>query len=1438
MNWYKRSSYSYVEDILNTLMRFYPIVTGHAWSDPKGRQIANLIRVNYDAISKLRNAEYGTEEYQQLINALAGARAGIVRATKRMQDEEGFTGILSDFEETRSGKIGWLVWEREGNLKDKVQVIRETNPPQIKLEGLDLGSSQVAQSVKQYMGDWMSQQTDGVYVRGTREAWNRFLDTSHMWLENHDLLKTKRMQLPSEAEFDPTYQEEKVKKKRKPGEGWSLEITPLNFEDIEGSIPSLQMKKGKVYRGMRLSFDPRDPNLYSIRDFIYYDAGRRDFRFNRQEGYFDIFEKKKVDRESMEKKDSGLEEIRIDNKNLLALSWTKIQKKLQDLGYEGTSYINDLAEKMTGVKPGESYKQRGKGARAKVKSYKVLNSRIEKNSIPQINLSNRLNIPEGYQVSQEEFYSLLEKSYPGAFGESIPETQKKAQKDGINFIVNKNVSVLADQPGSGKCLSSDSFVEINNQVYTMEEAWSLFTKTSSDCEEIWENPTAPAYVNSLSNDNVLVSLPVSQFYRQRYSGKMRKIKTLEGRTISTTFAHKFLTLKGWTNNISIGDIVCIPSKRVRIKRDTICTPDLAELLAWQIAEGYENKRTGEFSIYQWNSKVLSRLKNIYQSLGFGKSNISDQKRMRACSVKYKKFLKSNGYCWGKKSASKKIPDFIMQSDDDCVVRFLRSFFDAEGWIDKGKRSIGTCSASRVLMMQIASLLARFGIPHTFSSKYKRATNSTMKKKKYFFLTIVANGVSIFLDKIGFLYKRKQDVAKLYPKTSNQNRGCKPVHHLLSQISSYGIPYGHLGISNQLYLTGKRLASDNKISEIIESVSKINSGEKQREIIEATGNRWTKSTLRAYNSLPKKCVNRVFNGLKQIKDNDLLYDKIVSIEEIEYDGYIYDLCIEDTRNYIAEDILCHNTPMAVVASDVTRNEGQKILVITPNMLVQENWLDVDDNGQPIAKAPGKFCGHNAEQIAVCKKSEEFIDAVTNPQIIWIVVPMSSFRRRGLESQTLSRSINKASEEGIFSSLIVDEIQTIKNTDTITFTRVAEAVNPYDIPYRIGLTGTPSDNKPEDIYAQLLLLRHPILYADKGIRNAQLDINENGFANQFIGGKDLAKDVNIPKWWRDQSTEEQIEDRRAELWKEKAIKVLEWVKTLDDNRKLLTLDMFASTYLRREKEDIRPDIPPKQRDVVSLKSPEDMTAPESDMNWHNSLLKKLAHKKVPYTTHLARSVLDSDPENKVFIVTKHPEIANEIANSLNAVYGEKISDVVSGDTKEEARSSIAREFKRQDRLGLRAVVYTMKLGMVGLNFDVASTCIFNDMDWNPSNNLQSEYRIHRITSQKPVEIHYMVFDNSYDKEMYDRVQKKDSINGGVVEMIRQANMTTDTEERISIANNFIKYLVDNVLLDVGLSERDQDWFDEQIELLLPSRKHSQMKTPNQPQVASNWYSLCKY
>ncbi len=490
-----------------------------------------------------------------------------------------------------------------------------------------------------------------------------------------------------------------------------------------------------------------------------------------------------------------------------------------------------------------------------------------------------------------------------------------------------------------------------------------------------------------------------------------------------------------------------------------------------------------------------------------------------------------------------------------------------------------------------------------------------------------------------------------------------------------------------------------------------------------------------------------------------------------------------------------TAQAIVAADSVRDEGQKILIIAPNATVKENWTGSQ------AKGPMFFVGHAREQVVEARDPASVLSAFQNPDITWIVVPMSAFKRQ--DSRFLVKAIRDAASADKIAAAIIDEIQTIKDPDARSYQAIKRSIA-HGIAHKIGLTGTPSDNDPDDIYSQLELLRHRLLYNDKGLTNKELrhqDLvirqNRIGFANQFLGGEEHLYPINLSKEERLGLDNDQQAIAKARKAFGRAKAMLAWVKNLTDVQKIQILDLFGATYLRRNKKDIRPDMPEKKVIPNALPFPPEIDDKSGLRGWHIDQLGKMAVAKIPYTVQKALDYL-KDPAQKVFIITKHPKIAQEIVKRINEQMGEGASAFVEGDTGEEERELIPDVFRMENGIlpnmavPLRAVVYTMKLGSVGLNLGSATKAIFNDMDFNPSTNLQAEYRIHRIDSPKPVSIDYMYFQDSYDEDMYKMVLNKQKINENMAHVIQRAN-TANPAQKTALANQFLFQLVSALIMD---------------------------------------------
>ena len=123
-----------------------------------------------------------------------------------------------------------------------------------------------------------------------------------------------------------------------------------------------------------------------------------------------------------------------------------------------------------------------------------------------------------------------------------------------------------------------------------------------------------------------------------------------------------------------------------------------------------------------------------------------------------------------KSRSIRVPELISMMPDPFVAKFLRGFFDAEGFVQEG-RNIGVGCEGVALMKQLPMLLARFGCLAYFGKK---------SHGREIFISGKDN-VKAFVDQIGFGEKEKMLGSK------NQERDLRDYPHLRHHSHTWGVP---------------------------------------------------------------------------------------------------------------------------------------------------------------------------------------------------------------------------------------------------------------------------------------------------------------------------------------------------------------------------------------------------------------------------------------------------------------------------------------------------------------------------------------------------------------------------------------------------------------------------------------------------------------------------
>ncbi len=354
----------------------------------------------------------------------------------------------------------------------------------------------------------------------------------------------------------------------------------------------------------------------------------------------------------------------------------------------------------------------------------------------------------------------------------------------------------------------------------------------------------------------IVQTSINHLYRQHVYENLHTIRLEDGSSVTITASHKLLTDKGWTNNLHVGDYICVPAK---LKWEgKLEDHELVKFLAWQIAEGHEHDETSTLRITQKDTLILNELQAILVRLK-GKYGIDVNNPsictptnrvayLRLTSASYRRFLKARGYAWGMLSRDKCIPDFIMQADLDSIRIFLQNFFQSEASAVSSTRSIEISTASPLIIQQLSYLLRRFGIWMRISTKQKRATNGTGIFRPYWFGVIGGNAARKFCQEIGFAGSEKQEqLEKICEFVNNTNVEGIPASEIMAQtIAVTKLPIRHFGMPT-VYAYGSQQFSPESLRKVISAFDSILSGESEqlyRGIYGTRKSKWTTQTLTA------------------------------------------------------------------------------------------------------------------------------------------------------------------------------------------------------------------------------------------------------------------------------------------------------------------------------------------------------------------------------------------------------------------------------------------------------------------------------------------------------------------------------------------------------------------------------------------------------------------
>ena len=336
------------------------------------------------------------------------------------------------------------------------------------------------------------------------------------------------------------------------------------------------------------------------------------------------------------------------------------------------------------------------------------------------------------------------------------------------------------------------------------------------------------------------------------------------------------------------------------------------------------------------------------------------------------------------------------------------------------------------------------------------------------------------------------------------------------------------------------------------------------------------------------------------------------------------------------------------------------------------------------------------------------------------------------------------------LIVDEAHRVKNYKTKRSKRVKGLCMCASKVW--ALTGTPLENRPQDLYGIL--------------ESLQMQMKVFGGWNKF---------VNYMNGYQDT-----------------------WGGYVWGTPKPIVPELLRRVMLRRKRKEVLPDLPDKSITYVKVPLPNDLKSYMDDL-WtkHSNNFKDKELPPFEEFSGIRQRLAASRVDALIDLVEDHEE--DDVPLVVFSAHLEPLDNLgeregwgkITGATSPENRQKIVNEFQAGK---LKGVAVSIRAGGVGLTLTKAWKAIFVDLDWVPGANHQAEDRICRIgqTSNK-CEIVRMVSDHVLDLHVLDLIQWKmslieKSVEDTIAPSVPVVKSETDAEfeSRISAAN----YLKKNV------------------------------------------------
>jgi SWI/SNF-related matrix-associated actin-dependent regulator 1 of chromatin subfamily A len=335
---------------------------------------------------------------------------------------------------------------------------------------------------------------------------------------------------------------------------------------------------------------------------------------------------------------------------------------------------------------------------------------------------------------------------------------------------------------------------------------------------------------------------------------------------------------------------------------------------------------------------------------------------------------------------------------------------------------------------------------------------------------------------------------------------------------------------------------------------------------------------------------------------------------------------------------------------------------------------------------------------------------------------------------------------WSACIVDEVHYIKNKNSQRSQNVKELAK---VSRRnIRMTGTPICNRPVELY-NIICDLHPAW----GNYWQYVKRYCNGFNNG--NGMDTGGHSNLDELQKKLRETVMVRRLKKDVLTELPKKIRQIIELETDDRDQKGAVRKEADFEARSEAKLA-----ELRAAVELSKAEGEQAYRAavarlaeaitaDFSEISRLRHETALTKIPQVLDHISTILDDDPEQKIFLAANHHDVIDRLAQGLLKYY----PVVLTGYTKTQDRQTAVDRFQTDPKC--RVFIGSITAAGVGITLTAANMVVCAELDWVPGNMSQVEDRCHRIGQTMPVLVQHLVLKDSIDARMAHTLLDKQAV-----------------------------------------------------------------------------------